>query len=146
MSTRGPDRDGGFLSRGDAGYDRHEMPAVAVIGASSDRTKFGNKAVRAYRKRGWTVYPVHPKEKEVEGLRTYGSIREVPAPVDRVALYVPPAVGLKLLGDIAALGPRELFVNPGAESDELLDRAKALGLNAIFACAISEIGESPAAL
>jgi len=119
------------------------MPVVAVVGASSDRGKYGNKAVRAYRRQGWTVYPVNRQEKEIEGLPAYRSIEELPGPVDRFSLYVPPAVGVTLLGAIVAHGPAELWVNPGAESDALLAEAERLGLNPIQACSIVDIGERP---
>jgi len=116
---------------------------VAVIGASNDRRKFGNKAVRAYRQQGWTVYPVNPKEETVEGLKAYPSIRDVPRPVDRVSVYLLPLLGLKILADIAAVAPQEVFFNPGSESPELLEQAGALGLNAIVACSIVDIGVTP---
>jgi predicted CoA-binding protein len=121
------------------------MPSVAVVGASSVPHKFGNKAVRAYRRQGWTVYPVNPNESAatIEGLRVYRSLAEVPGPLDRVALYVPPAIGVTLLEAIKAKAPKELFVNPGAESDELIAKAEALGLDPIQACAIVDIGERP---
>ena len=117
--------------------------AVAVVGASADRTKFGNKAVRAYLKLGWTVYAVNPKGGEIEGLPVFASLAEVPAPIDRISLYLPPAVGVKTLPDIAASGADEFFVNPGSESDELVAEAKRLGLNPILACSIVAIGERP---
>lgn len=120
------------------------MPSVAVIGASTDRRKYGNKAVRAYLKQGWTVYPVNPKEPEIEGLKAYRSARDVPAPLDRAALYVPPEVGEALLEEIAAARPRELYVNPGTESTGLLAKAGILGLRPVIGCAILDIGESPA--
>jgi predicted CoA-binding protein len=66
------------------------MPSVAIVGASADRRKFGNKAVRAYQRRGWTVYPVHPTLGEIEGSKAYPSLRDVPGKIDRVALYLPP--------------------------------------------------------
>ena len=119
------------------------MPAVAVIGASADRRKFGNKAVRAYQHQGWTVYPVNPAGGVIEGAQSFRSLRELPGPVDRVLLYLPPEIGLSVLPDIAALPPVELFVNPGAESDELLAHARELGLEPIEACAIVDVGESP---
>ena len=119
------------------------MPSVAVVGASSAPHKFGNKAVRAYRRQGWTVYPVNPNEATIEGLSSYPSIGAIPGPIDRVSLYVPPAVGLTLLDAIKAKAPKELFVNPGAESDELIARAAALGLYPIQACSIVDIGERP---
>ncbi len=116
---------------------------VAVIGASNAPEKFGNKAVRAYLRRGWTVYPVTPNEKEVEGLKTYASITDIPGPVERATLYLPARVGIDVLDGIKAKGVQELYVNPGAESDELLARAEALGINYISACSIVEIGERP---
>lgn len=115
---------------------------VAVIGASSDRGKFSNKAVRAYIEHGWEVYPVNPKGGEIEGLKVYASIEEIPAKIDRITLYLPPAVGVKAMPSIAAAKPAELFVNPGAESEELVAAAKGLGLDPILACSILELGVS----
>jgi hypothetical protein len=119
------------------------MPSVAIIGASNTRQKYGNRAVRAYLRQGWTVYPVNPNEREVEGLATYASVAEIPGAVDRASLYVPADVGITLLDGIKEKGVAELFVNPGAESDELIARAETLGLQAIQACSIVDIGERP---
>jgi predicted CoA-binding protein len=116
---------------------------VAVVGASTDRSKFGNKAVRAYARQGWEVYPVNPSAEEVEGLRAYASVDQIPEKLDRVALYLPPTVGVKVLGAIAAAAPREFYVNPGAESSELMEEAQRLGLEPILACSILAVGESP---
>lgn len=119
------------------------MATVAVIGASNARGKYGNRAVRAYLRQGWTVYPVNPNEKSVEGLAAYPSLADVPGAIDRVTLYLPPALGLTVLDAIKAKAPKEFFVNPGAESDELIARAEALGLEPIQACSIVDIGERP---
>jgi predicted CoA-binding protein len=117
--------------------------SVAIIGASQDRRKYGNKAVRAYRDNGYRVYPINPNEDEVEGLRAYPSIEAVPDEIDYVSLYVPPAVGIKLLPAIAAKSPKELWLNPGSESDELVDAAADLHLRTILACSIVAVGRSP---
>ncbi|PYJ86687.1 MAG: CoA-binding protein [Verrucomicrobia bacterium] len=122
------------------------MKTVAVIGASNDRAKFGNKAVRAFRQQGYTVYPVNPKGKEIEGLPAYQSILDVPVRPQMVSVYVAPAVLVKILPDIAAKGCDELWLNPGAESQEVLDDAERLGLKVVQACSIMGVGISPAAL
>lgn len=116
---------------------------VAVVGASADRSKYSNKSVRAHLRQGWVVYPVNPKGGEIEGLKVYTSVREIPAAIDRVSLYLPPAVGVKALADIAAAKPGEFFVNPGAESDELVAEAERLGLEPLLACSIVDIGVTP---
>lgn len=116
---------------------------IAIVGASNDRRKYGNKAVRAFKDGGWTVYPVNPNEKEVEGLQCYASVRDVPGHVDRVSMYVPPSVGAALLDDIAAKQPDEVFFNPGSESDEVLDQAREKGIEPTVACSIVNIGRRP---
>jgi predicted CoA-binding protein len=124
------------------------MPTVAILGASTDRSKFGNKAVRAFLARGYTVYPVNPKGGEVEGLAVYKSLADIPPEVrlDRISVYLPPAVGLKTLSEIAKRGCGELWLNPGSESDELVEAAEKQGLNVIQACSIVAIGMSPHSL
>lgn len=118
---------------------------VAIVGASRDRTKFGNKAVRAFARQGFTVVPINPRENEVEGFRAYPSLLDVPHAIDLVSLYLPPEAGIRVVEEAAKKGVAEVWINPGADSAELLDRARDLGLNAIVACSILGIGESPAA-
>ncbi len=119
------------------------MPSVAVIGASQNQRKYGNRAVRAYLRRGWTVYPVNPNEPMVEGIATFRSVADIPGPLDRATVYVPPDVGITLLPDLKAKGVPEIFLNPGSEDDALLAEAERLGLNTIQACSIIDIGERP---
>lgn len=121
------------------------MPSVAIIGASSDRRKFGNKALRAFRDRGYTVIPINPREPEVEGERTYASVSEVPVPIDMATFYVPPSIGLTLLDDVAKKGIGEVWFNPGADSPAVVERARALGLTPVVACSIIGVGADPAA-
>ena len=117
---------------------------VAIIGASSNRGKYGNKAVRSYLSKGHTVFPVNPNEEVVENLKSYASVKDINETIDRVLLYVPPSVGITVLEDISEKGTGEVFVNPGAGSPELMERGEALKLNLIEACAIVAIGDSPA--
>ncbi len=122
-------------------------PTVAVLGASSDPSKFGNKSVRAHLKQGYEVFPVNPKGGEIEGLTVYERLSDVPAEkLDRISVYLPPQVLLEVLPEIADKGRNELFLNPGSESDEVLERARALGLEPILACSIVDLGVAPDAV
>lgn len=121
-----------------------ETKTVAVIGASADRSKYSNKSIRAHEQQGWTVYPVNPKGGEIEGRPVYKSIRDIPVSLKRVSMYLPPAVGMGVLEDIAAVAPEEFWLNPGAESPELIAAAESLGLKPIQACSIVDVGVSPA--
>jgi len=118
-------------------------PTVAIVGASGNRSKYGNISLRAHLSRGFEVFPVNPNERVIEGLRAYRSVLDLPVRPDRVSLYVQPEIGVTLLEDIAAKGCDQLWVNPGAESDELIEKAESLGLNVIQACSIVAIGRSP---
>jgi hypothetical protein len=119
-------------------------PTVAIVGASTDRRKYGNKAVRAFAAQGYEVFPIHPSAAEIEGHAAYHSVAAVPVRrLDRVSLYLPPAVGLDALDDIAQKEVGELWVNPGAESDALFEKANRLGLRTVFACSIVGAGMSP---
>ena len=120
------------------------MKSVAVVGASSDRRKFGNKGLRAFVQAGWQVFPVNPNEPSVEGLPSVGSVTDIAGPLDVVSLYVPAKVGLELLPAVAEKRPGELWINPGAESDELLAEARRLGLRVVETCSIIRVGFRPA--
>ncbi|MFM7215527.1 MAG: CoA-binding protein [Verrucomicrobiota bacterium] len=117
---------------------------VAILGASTDRNKFGNKAVRAYLQSGFRVFPINPKEPAVEGLPSFPSIRDVPERPEVISVYLPPPVTLKLLPDIAQRGCEELWLNPGADSGEVVAAAESLGLKVVQACSIVALGLSPA--
>jgi predicted CoA-binding protein len=119
---------------------------VAVIGASNNRRKFGNRALRAYRDQGYTVVPINPHEPEVEGLKAYASVLDVPGPIDMASFYVPPEIGEEIIGDIARKQIAEVWLNPGAESDELIARARALSIKPIVACSIVALGRNPYSL
>ncbi len=116
---------------------------VAVIGASSDRQKYGNKALRALRDQGYTVVPINPKEPEVEGERSYGSVLDVPVPIDMATFYVAPAVGMKILDDVVKKGIPEVWFNPGADGPQVVERARALGLKTVVASTILGAGAQP---
>lgn len=119
------------------------MTRIAIIGASTNRAKYGNKAVRAYIQNGDEVIPIHPAQSEIEGLKAYATVLDVPGEIHVASFYVAPKTGLRVLAQCAQKGIREIILNPGAQNDELLRRAQELGISAITACSIVMIGRSP---
>jgi hypothetical protein len=116
---------------------------VAIIGASSDRRKFGNRALRAFQQQGYTVVPINPHESEVEGVKAYASVLDVPGTIDMASFYVQPEIGERVIDEVARKGIAEVWLNPGAESDALIARAQALHIQPIVGCSIVAIGQNP---
>ena len=110
--------------------------SVAVIGASSDRRKFGNKALRAYAQQGYTVYAINPHETIIEGYQAFASVLDVPGPIDMATLYVQPDVAVRVMDELAAKKIVEVWLNPGADEPEVVARANELGLRTIQACSL----------
>ena len=119
------------------------MKTVAVIGASADRRKFGNKAVRAFRDAGYRVIPITPRHTEVEGEPAFASVLDFPGTIDMATVYVPPTIGELVVESLAQKGIGEVWFNPGADAPAVLTRARALGIRPIQACSIIGIGMSP---
>jgi uncharacterized protein len=122
-------------------------PTIAIVGASADRSKFGNRAVRAYASRGYQVFPIHPSAPMIEGHKAYASVNDVPvAELDCISIYLPPAVCLMALDDFARKPAKQVFFNPGADAPEVLERARELGMPAVVACSIIAVGVNPHAM
>ena len=118
---------------------------IAIIGASAKREKFGNKAVRAYLQNlSYTVFPVNPKEKSIEGLKCYSSVLDIKEHIDVATLYVPAGISMKLVSELKKKRIPVVYINPGAESDALIAALKSAGIERRMACSIKAIGKDPA--
>lgn len=103
----------------------------AVVGASADRTKYGNKVLRVFLQRGRPVYPINPRAGQIEGLEAFPSLAALPTRPHGLSIVTPPAVSEQVVEEAARLGIRHLWMQPGAESDQAVARAAELGLQLI---------------
>jgi predicted CoA-binding protein len=109
----------------------------AVVGASQDRRKFGNRIFRSLRDSGYTVYPVNPKGGELEGVDVYPSLAELPASTEVIDLVVPPPITEKVVEEAHALGFTRVWMQPGAESQTAIDYCHEHGIQVVYdACAM----------
>ena len=116
---------------------------IAVIGASRDRNKFGNKCVRAYLEAGYEVFPVNLHETEIEGLPTVPFLRLLPRKPDRISIYLPPEKTATLLSELTSYPESEIWFNPGSANAVTLAEAERLGLRFEPGCSIVDVGLSP---
>ena len=114
----------------------------AVVGASKDRAKYGNKVLRCYLQHGLTAYPVNPREAEVEGVACYPNVGSLPEAVHGVSVITPPSVTEQVVEEVAEAGIGHVWMQPGAESPEAVARAKALGISVIAGgpCLLVQLG------
>ena len=120
------------------------LPSIAVVGASANRAKFGNKCVRAYAQAGYEVIPINPRESHIEGHKVWPSLRSAPIDhFDRISVYLPPEACLAALPDLASKPAGEVWFNPGADDPDVLAQARAMGINVVTGCSIVDIGISP---
>ncbi|MDZ7815736.1 MAG: CoA-binding protein [Planctomycetota bacterium] len=107
---------------------------IAIIGASTDRAKYGNRALRGFDMAGYDVLPVNPNYDEIEGIKTYPDLESLPDKPDIISVYTPPKVTLKLVSQIAEVGAKEIYFNPGSADDEVKEKARESGLDVLYGC------------
>ena len=119
-----------------------EQPCFAVAGASTDRDKYGNKVVRAYLQNDKVVFPINPKEAEVEGQKSYRDVASVPRDDFALSIVTPPRVTLEIVRAALRRGVRHMWMQPGAENPEAVEEAKAAGASVIHggSCVLVALG------
>ncbi|MCM2358085.1 MAG: CoA-binding protein [Geobacteraceae bacterium] len=105
--------------------------AFGVVGASADRSKYGNRVLRCYQEHGLRAVPVNPKEREVEGTACVASVLELPAEVESISVITPPAITEQVVAQAATMGIRNVWMQPGAESAKAVEFCRSHGINVI---------------
>ena len=119
------------------------MTVVAVIGASRNRRKFGNKAVRAFHRRGYHVVPVNPHAGEIEGLRAFATVADVPTAIDLVTLYLPPDIGQQVIATWRPWGSVSSGSTRAPTDPVSLPPRDATGLSLTSVAVLSRSGNRP---
>ena len=108
-----------------------DSPAFGVVGASPRRHKYGNKVLRCYQQNGRTAIPVNPREATIEGARCVASVLELPDDVRSISVITPPAVTERVVEEAVRRGLRNVWMQPGAESERAVATCAAAGINVI---------------
>jgi len=104
---------------------------LVIIGLSRGGKKFGNIAYKELKARGYSLYAIHPQAQEIEGVPCYPNLAALPGQVDGVLVSVPPQKAKAVLQEVAAAGIKNVWLQQGSESGEVLAQAKQLGLNVV---------------
>jgi predicted CoA-binding protein len=103
----------------------------AVVGASNDRWKYGNKVLRCYLQNGRKAIPVNPNATIVEGIAAVPDLASIPEPIHGVSIITQPEITEQIVEEAAKAGITRLWMQPGAESERAIERARELGLSVI---------------
>jgi predicted CoA-binding protein len=116
--------------------------AFGVVGASNNRSKFGNKVLRCYLQHQLPVYPVNPNERIIEGLSAFNQIADLPREVVSLSIITPPAITEQIVADAIAKGIKNIWMQPGAESQKAIEMAEKNNVNVIAGgpCILVQLG------
>jgi uncharacterized protein len=108
-----------------------QADVFGVVGASADRSKYGNRVLRCYLMNGRSAVPVNPKEAQIEGIPCVPSVADLPPEVESISVITPPAVTEQVVVQAAAKGIKNIWMQPGAESPRAIAFCREQGINVI---------------
>ena len=108
-----------------------EAGPFAVVGASSNREKYGNKVLRCYQQHGLEVFPINPNVPEIEGLKAYPSIEALPKAITGLSVITPPRITEAVVQEAIQAHVKRIWMQPGAESMAAVEAAEAAGIEVI---------------
>ena len=110
-------------------FDTHSL--IAVVGASNNPEKYGYKVYRDLKSAGMNVVPVNPNHDTIQGDRCYHSLSEVPHVPDAINIVTPPKATEKVVAEAIKLGIKNIWLQPGAESDRAISECEKAGVNLV---------------
>jgi predicted CoA-binding protein len=119
-----------------------EEGPYAVVGASTNRDKYGNKVLRAYLQNGREAFPINPRAEEIEGLKAYPDLASLPVVPRGISVITPPKITESVVVEAARLGVKYVWMQPGAQSEEAIRKGEEAGLGIIGdgSCALVVMG------
>jgi len=109
---------------------------VAVLGASPKPARFSHKAIVALKEAGHRILPVNPGQSEIDGLTCYPDLSACPDKIDTITVYVNPSILVRRVDDMIRVQPRRVILNPGTESDEVIERLESAGVDVKRDCTL----------
>ena len=109
---------------------------VAVLGATGNKGRFANRAMKRLEAKGFTVVPVNPLYEEVEGLKCFKSLKDCKETIDTITIYVKPDMAVSYIDDIISVNPKRVILNPGTEHPLIDKRLKEAGIMVIQSCTL----------
>ncbi len=120
--------------------DLFKLKNWAVVGATQDTSKFGYKVFSKLKRHGFNVFPINPKQNEIEGVKCYKSLYDIEENIDVISLIVNPKIGMEIIEITKEKGIKNVWCQPGAESKELIEKAQSYGINIIYnECVLVEL-------
>jgi len=104
----------------------------AVVGSFRNESKYAYRILKTLKEKGYEVYPVNPSLREVDGLRCYPNIKEIPDSVDVVDIVTPPQITEKIVRECKEKGISKVWIQPGAESKTVIEFCKDNGIKVVF--------------
>lgn len=108
----------------------------AVVGASTDTSRYGYKIVKKLDRYGYNAIPVTPKYEDIDGIKAYPSVADISDDIDVVVFVVNPHIGMEVLDDCISKGIKRIWLQPGTVSHELINKAEENGIEVLEACVL----------
>ena len=116
-----------------------EKKVLAVVGATGNKDKFGCKIFKRLLKEGYEVFPVNPGVSDIEGVKCYAAIKDLPVVPDVVNVVVPAKIALETVKEAAEKGAKTVWLQPGSDKPEVVSAAEEAGLEVVTCCVLSEL-------
>lgn len=116
-----------------------EYKKWAVVGATNNKESYGYKVFNKLRENNYTVYPVTPKFDEIDGVKTYKSIKDIPDNIEVVNFIVSPKIGISIIEDVIDLEIKNIWMQPGTRDPKIIEKATENDINVMLSCVLVEL-------